>query len=278
MRRKGVRWIVVLSALLFLLPLHAHPAAARAGSPLTAVATSHGIRIKLSIPRRVYARDSLVLFSVTLTNLSRARRYLQDFQPDWGGPYSPHIVMRTAAGRIIYEEDLSRFLAPNPGTLGRNLVLRPGAGLTRHVRFVLEAGQVRAVSKVADGYTAYPGPPDALPRTVWARHLWHISTPWVRLPLRNEPAPRATVTRIANRIHVSVHAPWRTTGRLFYMDSARCGTMSVMQHIRWTRAVGSGFTTRVTQHCSSRQPWHAVAGWLGHRVLFLSYPNAARIP
>jgi hypothetical protein len=196
----------------------------------------------------------------------------------WSSSYSPHIVMRTVAGRTFYEENLSRFLAPNPGTIGRNYVLRLGASLTRHVRFVLQAGQVHAVSRIADGYTAYPGPPDASPHTTWAHHLWRIAAPWIHLSLRNEPAPRATVTRIANRIHVSVRALWRTSGRLFYMDSARCGSMLVIQHVRWTRGGSSGFTTTLTPKCPSREPWHAVTGGLDHRVLFVRYANARQIP
>lgn len=276
----GVRWrhtACVLVLLLCLLPLRAGSVAAKAGSPLIAVATSHGVRITLRIPRQAYVWDALVRFTVTLTNVSHARRYVQDFQPDWGGPYSPHIVMRTGAGRMIYEENLSRFLAPTGGTLGRNYVLLPGAGLTRHVRFVLQGGEVRAVSRIADGYTAYPGPSDAVPRTTWAHHLWRIASPWVHLSLRNESAPKAVVTRAADHIHVSVRAPWPTSGRLFYMDSARCGGTAVKQHIAWTRAQGSRFTASMTPGCATRQPLHAVAGWLGHRVLFLSYPDAARI-
>src|SRR5947209_16537598 len=69
---------------------------------------------------------------------------------------------RTAAGPLVYEEELSSFLAPTPGSSADNYSLRPGATLTRHIRFVLEAGQVQAVEKVFDGYTSFsprPGTP-----------------------------------------------------------------------------------------------------------------------
>lgn len=273
-----------LVAVLLCLVLPGPGQASAAGrTPLVAGTLSHGVRITLTIPNRVYPRDALARFTVSLTNVSRARRYLQDFPPDWGGPFSPHILMRTRSGRMVYEEDLSTFLAPTPGTLGRNFVLQPGRTLTRHVRFVLAAGDVRAVSRVADGYTAYTdgGPPVSPPRIAWAHHLWGIATPWIHLTLRTERAPTATVSRESNRIRVTVHAPWRTTGPMFYMDSARCwtgpGTMSTEQHISWTRAPGASFTSALQRSCPSRQPWHAVVGWPDHRVLFLSYADAARI-
>jgi hypothetical protein len=229
------------------------------------------------VPRHRYVYDGLVRFTVTITNVSHARRFLRDFQPDWGGPFSPHILMRTGEGKLVYEEQLSSFLAPTPGTLATNYILQPGATLTRHVQFVLQGNDIRAVSRVADGYTAFTGPPGSVPRSAFAHHLWHISSPWMHLALRTEKAPGATITRTANRLHVAVHAPWRTSGPMFYMDSSRCGITSAIQHVPWKRAPGAHFTTSLTPRCRSMQPWHAVVGWRNHRVLFISYADAARI-
>lgn len=275
------RWRVPPLLLAPLLLLCAFPTSAAPDTSLTATSVSHGVRITLTVPRHRYVYDGLERFTVTITNVSHARRYLQDFQPDWGGPYSPHILMRTHAGRLVYEEELSSFLAPNPGTLGANYILQPGASRTWHIQFVLQGEDIRAVSRVADGYTAFTGPPGSLPRSAWAHHLWHISSPWIHLALRAEKAPSVTITRTGTRLHVAVHAPWKASGPMFYMDSSRCwtghGTMSSPQHVPWTPAAGPGFTTSLTAHCPSRQPWHAVVGWSNHRVLLISYADAARI-
>lgn len=275
-----------LSALLVLLVSlfpYAGPVSASADASITVAAVSHGVRVTLTIPRQDYPLDALARFTVTLQNVSHVNRYIQDFQPDWGGPYSPHILMRTDAGKLIYEEDLSTFLAPSPGDLGTNYVLHPGETLTRHIRFVLQAANVQAVTRVANGYTAFqygPGTPTP-PRSAWATHLWHIASPWVHLNLTQDQAPRVGVTRTGNQLHVTVAAPWPTSGSMFYMDSARCwtgkGTMSTPQHVPWTRAQGNQFTTTLTPHCPSKQPWHAVVGWPDHRVTFISYADAATI-
>lgn len=274
---------IVTFAMLASLSLHGTLASASPDQPITATAVSHGVRVSLSIPNRQCSLHALARFTVSVQNVSHSNRYLQDFQPDWGGPYSPHILMRSDGGRFFYEEDLSSFLAPSPGELDDNYVLQPGHARTWHVRFVLQGDNVQAVTRIADGYTAFsyrPGTPTP-PRSAWAKDLWHIASPWVHLSLTREPAPAVRVTRSGSHIHVTVQVPWPASGPMFYMDSARCwtgkGTMSTPQDVPWRRARGHQFTGTLTSHCPSRQPWHAVVGWSNHRVAFISYANVATI-
>src|SRR5947209_8254084 len=130
---------VLLLVLLVSPALNVTVASASSDQPMTVATVSHGIRVSLTIPATSYPLHALARFSVRVQNVSHVNRYLQDFQPDWGGPYSPHILMRDDAGRLFYEEELSQFLAPSPGNLGDNYVLHPGETLTRQVRFVLQA-------------------------------------------------------------------------------------------------------------------------------------------
>jgi hypothetical protein len=257
---------------------------AQSNPPIMASAVSHGVHISLLIPRQTYPKDALVRFTVTLQNVSHFNRYLQDWPPDWGGRYSPHIVMRTAGGHLVYEEELSSFLAPTPGSSGGNYVLRPGATLTRHIRFVLEAGQVQAVEKVFDGYTSFssrPGTPTP-PRSKWATHQWKVATPFVPLTLTSELAPVVTVSRTGGRVHLVARSRVAVSSSPLFMDSLRCwtgrSTMWTSQHVPWTRARGDRFSSPVDHHCPSLQPWHAVIGWPNHRVAFISYADVARIP
>lgn len=286
MRQVTVLLILLLSSLSI-----PQSAAAQNDGPVTAETVSHGVRVFLFIPRRVYPRDALVQFTVTLQNVSHQDRYLQDWPPDWGGPYSPHILMRTARGRLVYEEALSSFLAPTPGTLADNYVLHPGATLTRLVRFVLQAPQVQAVEKVFDGhpaeglghtsFSARAGTPTP-PGSRWAQHQWRITTPFVPLTLTDEPAPAVSVSRSRGRVQVLVRPAGPVAGPPYFMDSIRCwtgpSTMWVNQHVDWTAAWDNRFSSPIDQHCPSRQPWHAVIGWPDHRVAFISYVNVPQVP
>jgi hypothetical protein len=275
-----------LLALLLLLisSLLVSPAAqAQTRGPLTVVGVSHGVSISLVIPRRSYPRDALVQFTVTIRNVSRRTLFLQDWPPDWGGSFSPHILMRTRRGKLVYEEQLSTFLAPTPGTLAPNYVLRPRQALTRRVRFVLQAGQVQAIARVADGYTAYSAPPGAPPPqpSLFARQLWRVTTPFTWLTLTKEPPPAVSVSRSRTRIYARVHAASPLSGDPLYMDSINCwtgkGTMWTNQDIPWKVAHGDAFSTPIYPHCPSRQPWKAVVGWPNHRVAFVNIPDVSRV-
>lgn len=275
-------WILCMAQLFapFAVPRHVE---AQSGIPIMVSAVSHGVRISLLIPRQSYPQDALAQFTVTLQNVSQRDRYLQDWPPDWGGQYSPHILMRTAGGRLVYEEELSTFLAPTPGSYGSNYILHPSAILRRHIRFVLEAGQVQAVEKVFDGYTSFssrPGTPTP-PRPTWARHQWRVTTPFVALTVTREPAPVVAVFRSGGRVHLAARTRVSVPGSPLFMDSVRCwtgpSTMWTSQHVPWTRARGNRFSSPVKQHCSSPQPWHAVIGWPNHRVAFISYADVRKI-
>lgn len=279
-----MRYASLLLALLLSSFAVPRDAGAQTGGPVTAETVSHGVRIVLSIPRRVYPRNALVRFTVTVQNVSPHNRYLQDWPPDWGGPYSPHILMRTASGRFVYEEGLSTFLAPTPGSASGNYILRPGASLTRHIRFVLEAPQVQAVEKIFDGYTSFgarPGTPTP-PRSRWAQHEWRVATPFVSLTLTNEPAPKLIISRSAGRVRVIARPAAPVQGAPLFMDSLRCwtgpSTMWTNQHVPWAVARGGRFSSSVDRHCPSRQPWHAVIGWPNHRVAFISYADVSLLP
>jgi hypothetical protein len=275
------RWIPIVM-LLASLP-GGQPVLAQSDGPATVASVSHGIRIVLTVPKQVYPKDALAKFTVTVQNVSQSNRYLQDVPPDWDGPYSPHILMRTSTGSYIYEEQLSEFLAPTPGTLAGDYVLRPGESVTRDVRFVLGGADVRAVARAADGYTSLvnkPGTPTP-PASARARHLWHVASPWLRLALTHEAAPIVKVTRGGNHLHITATAPWATSGPMLYMDSARCwyhgSVMGVNQHVSWTDAQQGQFISVLSPHCPSAQPWRAVIGWSDHRVAEVSYGNASAI-
>jgi hypothetical protein len=246
-------------------------------------AVSYGVRISLVIPRHTYPRDALVQFTVTLQNVSHQNRYLQDRQPDWGGPYSPHIIMRTPGGTLAYEEDLATFLSPTAGDMAGNYILRPGHSLTRHVRFVLEAGQVQAVMRVLGGYSGFsarPGTPMPDP-SQFAHHMWRITTPFVSLKLTNEPAPSISIHRAGIELIARVRSAVPATGPALFMDSIRCwtgrSTMWSQGHQPWTATRDDLFATTTYSHCPSRQPWHAVVGWPNHRVTFIDIPNVASV-
>ena len=260
-----------------------------AGKPFEVAGIAHGVRIFLTLARHSYPRDALITATITLRNVSREDRYLPDWPPNWGGPHSPHIRMRTTAGRLIYQEQLSAFLTPTPGSLSDTYILRPGASLTRHVRFVLQAEQVQAVALVADGYTSYStnraGVP-TVPAFRLAQGQWHITSPFTTVALSSEPAPLLTVTRLGPRqgmrIHLTVRPPWKVHGAPYFMDSSYCGFGGsggfTDQQLPWTVMRGDQVTMKLNPQCRTPQRWRLVVGWPDHRVAYFDSRHPAAQP
>jgi hypothetical protein len=215
--------------------------------------------------------------TITVRNVGRVDRFLPDWPPNWGGPFSPHVRMRTAAGRLVYQEELSTFLTPTPGSAPTTYILRPGRSLTRHVRFVLQAGRVQAVDRVADGYIALSSGPGTSPppRFKWASHVWKVTSPFLSVSLTGESPPAVRVVRRGG-IVVAIFTPPRVAiGRPFYMDSTYCSTGPSggwsSQHLPWTIAPHNWISVPVYPYCKQRQWWHAVIGWPDHAVAFVRY-------
>ncbi len=80
--------ILILGAL-----LRAGAVSAQSRESLIATGGSHGIRISISLPRRAYPQNALVLATITVTNVGHADRYLPDWPPNWGGSFSPQVRM-----------------------------------------------------------------------------------------------------------------------------------------------------------------------------------------
>lgn len=278
--------ILFVVAQSFLLPT---ARAQTAGKPFEVAGVSHGVRISLTLPRHSYPRDALITATITLHNVSRDDRYLPDWPPNWGGPHSPHIRMRTTASRLIYQEQLSDFLTPTPGSSSDTYILRPGASLTRHVRFVLQAEQVQAVALVADGYTSFStnraGTP-TVPDFRLAQGQCHVTSPFATVALTAEPPPALTVTRLGPRrgasIHLTVRPPWSVHGAPFFMDSSYCATGASMgftdQQLPWTVMRGDQVTMKLNPQCRTPQRWRLVVGWPDHRVAYFDSRHPAAQP
>ena len=284
--RQIVVGILLVVAQGFLLPTaRAQPV----GTPLEVAAISHGVRISLTLARHSYPRDALITATITLRNMSRENRYLPDWPPNWGGPHSPHVRMRTAGGRLIYQEQLSAFLTPTPGSAADTYILRPGASLTRHVRFVLQAEQVQAVALVANGYTSYSsngaGTP-TVPNFRLAQGQWHITGPFTTVALTAEPPPVLTVTRPGPHhgasIQLRVRPPWNGHGAPFFMDSSYCAFNADVgftdQQLSWTVMRGDRVTMKFNPRCRTPQRWRLVVGWPDHRVAYFDSTGPAALP
>lgn len=258
-----------------------------ASKPFAVAGIAHGVRISLTLARHSYPRDALITATVTLHNVSRDDRYLPDWPPNWGGPHSPHIRMRTTGGRLIYQEQLSAFLTPTPGSTSDTYILRPGASLTRHVRFVLQAEQVQAVALVADGYTSFStnraGKP-IVPAFRLVQGQWHITSPFATVALTAEPPPALTVTRPrrGTSIQLRVRPSWRVHGAPFFMDSSYCATGAntgfTDQQLPWTVMRGDRVTMKLNPQCRTPQRWRLVVGWPDHRVAYFDSRHPAAQP
>lgn len=96
-----VRYFVVMRFMLaapVLFGASIHTARVHASSPLQAVVVSHGVRLVLVVPHRVYTRGALARVTVRLENLSEATG-LQAFRC---GMLNPFVEVSDAVGQVRY--------------------------------------------------------------------------------------------------------------------------------------------------------------------------------
>lgn len=256
---------LILSAVL--VPLEAD--AQQSAGAFFVSGTSHGIHVSLTFPRSRYPMNALLLATITVTNVGKLDRYLPDWPPDWGGEFSPHLRMRTPGGRLVYEEELSTFVTPTPGSMPDTYILHPGRTLTRHVRFVLQAPQLQAIVLVANGYISARG---SIRPSAMASRVWHIPTAFGAIKLMREPPPTVKLTHTPLMATATFRPQPGVRGPAYFMDSSYCSTGNggwTDQNIPWTVARTNHISLHYYRYCTTKQWLHAVIGWPDHAVAYV---------
>ncbi|HZU13596.1 MAG TPA: hypothetical protein VFB58_12220 [Chloroflexota bacterium] len=244
--------------LLILLAMQAVPTAANAavlGSPVSVSVTGDGMRLTLTVPRRVYPRGALIGVRVALTNLST---HVITYVPRVYGlcnRLALPVDVVDSHGDAVSPLPPIPVPPPCPAPLPR--AVPPGQTISHWVRVAVLANGLRAGATVnmLAGTGNFSGADLATP--VVRVRLLPASAPAVRVE-----AGTATVTKPAGAV-----------GPLYYQGWATCAGQ-VVGVLSWTRAHGN----TVSAGCADPQRWHFVAGWAGYPVAVMSVSPSTGSP
>jgi len=219
---------------------------------------SHGVKLTLMVPRRVYPRNALVRVTVTLRNVSG-----HDVQVSGQGMfccshYSLGAVVLDTAGQVLFPGD--RREAPLGPPLFP-LTLVPRHVMSQQVFLVLRSGRVQGVVQVQD-----------------TSGLVTVVTPVVTVRLVTERAPRVILHEaVADEIKATIRPPTHMNGYLYYLDSFVCGKSDLPAGLISAEPWELSLHRTLTADCSYRSApvtsWYALAGWLNHPVVAIDYQH-----
>jgi len=219
-------------------------------------AVSHGVKLTLVVPRRVYPRNALVRVVVTMRNLSR-----QDVQILGQGsyccfPYTLGAVVRDMSDQIVYPGDrIESTLGPPLSPL----TVAPRHSMSQRVYLVLRAGRVQGVGQVQEG-----------------ADIVTVVTPVVTIRLVTERAPRVILhAPVTDQLTATIRPPTHMKGYLYSLGSFLCGKTYLPAGLPLAGQFQLSLHSKLTADCSYTgtpvTSWYALAGWLNHPVVAIAY-------
>jgi hypothetical protein len=243
-RRLGL--LVVVLVMPLLVP---HVVRASASSPLTVSTVSNGVRLTLTVSRRVYAASALAQVTVQVRNASR--------HPVWTRigvnciTWNPSVEVIDDRGTLTSQLPPDYFSPPCPRVGGR--LLPPGAGVREHVLVIIGATHISATLLVGK------------------RLNGRVQTPAVTVRLVPGTPPSVAVRDSPFGPSVQVDRPTGATGPLYVEDSAFChlsaGIDTFQNTLIWTPAPAGP----IYPDCGNTQEWHGLAGFLNYPVAAFDY-------
>jgi hypothetical protein len=274
--KTATSWLGILCMAQLLAPASTHAASVSAaptpaGTHPTPVyrtqVASHGVKLSLTFPRRVYPRDALVRVSVRLVNVSLRVVLIGRTEAAVCAQQGPGIRVTDSTHRNLYPPAITWLLASCGPPIDPRPLL-PGHVMQRKLLAILRGDRIQAVASV--GLKSI-----------------EVTTPPLSMVLVPEPAPRAVV-RIAFLSHIDVTpSTLSQQGRFYFMESEFCfaatpsaqgavGSASGMTHFQFTTPDQHG-VYRFSTICGSPSRWSFTGGWLNHRAVSVNYsrPNKA---
>ncbi len=222
---------------------------------------SHGVKLTLMVPRRVYPENALVRVVVTLRNLSQQDVQISGQGMFCCGQYSLGAVVRDTSGQILYASD-RRETPLGPGL--SPLTVAPRHSMSQRVFLVLRADRVQGVVQVQKGSDYFT-----------------VQTPVVTVRLVTERAPRVILhAAVADQVTATIRPPTHMKGYLYYLGSYLCGKSDLPAGLPSSaEPFQLSLHSKLTADCSySTMPvssWYALAGWLNHPVVAIDYTQAS---
>ena len=218
---------------------------------------SHGVKLTLMVPRRVYPRNALVRVVVTLRNLSQQDVQISGQGMFCCGQYSLGAVVRDTSGQILYASD-RRETPLGPGL--SPLTVAPRHSMSQRVFLVLRADRVQGVVQVQKGsdYST-------------------VQTPIVTVRLVTERGPRVILhAAVADQVTATIRPPTHMKGYLYYLGSYLCGKSDLPAGLpSFAEPFQLSLHRTLTADCSYAgtpvSSWYVLAGWLNHPVVAIDY-------
>lgn len=248
-----MQWKLWSAALVLLIPNGASMVQRPRDNGPSAVTTSHGVQLTVSLSKSSYPRNALVPVVVRIQNVSR--RSLVRL-PGCDKP-NPDVQAVSPQGDVRYMQPI-RPIAPLQCVKGaRAKILLPGDAFQEQHLIVLRAKLVRAAWTFGT-----PSPAGMVVRTITSRPvpLTLISTREAAARVHSSPSVYADVARSPGGM-----------GPLRYAQVAKCQTARGPEYVQdvvdWQTTEGP----RLSPPCSNPLEWHAIAGYVNQPVATIDY-------
>lgn len=218
-------------------------------------AISHGVKLSLLLPRRVYPAHALVSGVVRIKNVSPQTVLIPGY-PAACVSYNPGVQVTNVSGQIVYPPPVT---VPPPCPPPPNQPLLPGQSVEQRLYAVLDGPYVRAMVELQE-------------QTAGSSAAVMVTTPLIRLTLVPSTDPHLRPHISATTVSAVVRRPAHARGLLYY-DTwfIRCpngaGGQITGGSPLWMRTPG----TTLSPDCTPVSEWHVIAGWLNYPVATLDY-------
>ncbi len=241
------------------------PVVARDGS-VTTWAEAGGLKLTLTVPRRVYPRNALARVRVSLQNVTThtVGYWTPGINPI--GYDSPQTEVLSSSGKVLFPPAMP-YMPEIPGPAP---VLEPvGAGgtVTESEYIVVRGARIRATQRFVPQGTRYTGLP---PRVLTTRPIL--------VRLTSEPAPTLVVHGASTQPAIDVTRPPNVTGPMLEIDYADCGSTASDPFVYSYSYDWTGSTLHLTPGCAPLERWYVRVAWLNHPVAALDYTSPQPSP
>jgi hypothetical protein len=241
---------------------------------LTVQTLSHGVRLTLTLPKRIFAADEIARATVRVDNLSH-RALTVDHRCDLK---NPEVDVRAASGFPLYPPPVD-FLSAPPRCPFYTTTLRPGASLVTFPYIIVRAKYLQARVLLAPQRVKTtglgPGPYFVVRTPVTRVRLVPAEKPAVQLCSFSHLC--ANVEPPLLPVGLQVHGP------LLYAFTAQCGSKGVPRYIQsvWLQPAPANHVFkppryRVYPGCDRPAIWNFVVGWLGTPSVRIHFVRPSR--
>jgi hypothetical protein len=240
-----------------------------AGGPITMWATGGGMRLSLTVPRRIYPRNALARVTIRVQNVST--HVVTYLSPGDGlpGVSAPQVQALDRLGRVVFPPVQNEAPAI-PGPASFWVLLHPGGSRTFYDLVIVRGARLRATLQFTPRAQPFDG-------VQYPQNL--LATRAVTVGLTRADPPAITVRSTPSGPVADVGLPRGASRSLWWVSYADCTTEVTSPKSEYTfgwQPTGP----HLAPDCFPLQTWYATVGRLNHTVAVLRYvaPGATPMP